>query len=164
MDWAKTCKTKQGTIKFWDLVRLILDVWRYTKPILGQYCDILRRQEINNSDIDHTLYSCTYLPRERDSKTCAISILQNEGDAYVYIYIYIYIYSILNWTRQRLTKMPDIPIQSCYNWRQYICLLWRGQPPTVPGVCVMCLPGDYCSLMSLLDSISHKHTQKETTE
>ena len=32
MDWAKTkfCKTRSETFKFWDLVCLILEVWRYS--------------------------------------------------------------------------------------------------------------------------------------
>ena len=39
MDWCKdNCKTRQETFKFWDLVHLILEVWRYSVHTMSMAC------------------------------------------------------------------------------------------------------------------------------
>ena len=40
------CKTRRETFKFWDLVRLILEVWRYSVMLVLNY-----RNEYNSSDL-----------------------------------------------------------------------------------------------------------------
>ena len=66
MDWTKNnCKTRQETFKFWDLVRLILEIWRYCKlPLLSEnfwtYLAPLMNIVYDSNNIIKTLFVCLW--------------------------------------------------------------------------------------------------------